>query len=67
MESCDILVIGGGPAGVEAAVAAASAQLRVVLVDEADAAGGQVYRARPAGFRGAETTPENRDGGRLRA
>ncbi len=67
MESCDILVIGGGPAGVEAAVAAATAQLRVVLVDEADAAGGQVYRARPAGFRGAEATPENRDGDRLRA
>ncbi len=66
-ETCDLLVIGGGPAGVEAAVAAAEAGLAVVLVDEAAVAGGQVYRARPAGFRGAAATPESRDGDRLRA
>ena len=66
-DNCDLLVIGGGPAGVEAALAGAEAGLRVVLVDEAPAAGGQVYRARPAGFRGASATPESRDGDRLRA
>ncbi len=66
-EACDLLVVGGGPAGVTAAVAAAGAGLGVVLVDEAPAAGGQVYRARPPGFRGAPVTPESRGGDRLRA
>lgn len=46
-------------------MAAARAGLRTVLVDEA-AAGKQVYRARPAGARGAGATPEARAGERLR-
>ena len=66
-EACDLLVVGGGPAGIEAAVAGAEAGLAVVLVDEAPVAGGRVCGARPAGLRGAPATPETREGDRLRA
>jgi len=62
----DVLVIGAGPAGVEAALAASAAGLRVVLVDEAAAAGGQVYRAAPRAFTGMTATPEGRLGDDLR-
>ncbi|MGI9405289.1 MAG: FAD-dependent oxidoreductase [Hyphomicrobiaceae bacterium] len=41
----DLIVIGAGPAGVSAAVAASECGLKVVLLDEQRAAGGQVYRA----------------------
>jgi thioredoxin reductase/bacterioferritin-associated ferredoxin len=46
----DLIVIGGGPAGVEAALAAAEHGLSVRLIDEAPQAGGQVYRAPPRAF-----------------
>lgn len=45
MNNFDVLIIGGGPAGVHAALAAASTGLSVALFDENTAAGGQVYRA----------------------
>jgi thioredoxin reductase len=41
-------VIGAGPAGAEAAIAARSSGLDVLVVDEAGDAGGQIYRAGPA-------------------
>jgi NADPH-dependent 2,4-dienoyl-CoA reductase/sulfur reductase-like enzyme len=41
----DLLVIGAGPAGGNAALEAASAGLTVALIDEGTAAGGQVWRA----------------------
>ena len=50
-EPTDLLVIGAGPAGIGAAVAAAAAGLQVAVVDEAREGGGQVYRALPPGFR----------------
>jgi octopine oxidase subunit A len=40
----DLLIVGGGPAGMAAAVEAASHGLSVVLVDEQPAPGGQIYR-----------------------
>ncbi len=43
--SHDLIVIGAGPAGVNAALAASRHGLAVVLIDEAEQAGGQVYRA----------------------
>lgn len=44
-ERPDLAVLGAGPAGACAAVAASEAGLSVTLVDEAPFAGGQVYRA----------------------
>ncbi len=41
----DLAVLGAGPAGVHAAIAAREAGLSVILIDEAPHAGGQVYRA----------------------
>jgi len=41
----DVIVLGAGPAGVHAALAAVNAGLAVALFDENPAAGGQVYRA----------------------
>ena len=45
-ESADIVVVGAGPAGLAAALAAAQGGARVVLLDAAPAPGGQVWRAR---------------------
>ncbi|MDF3884546.1 NAD(P)/FAD-dependent oxidoreductase [Cupriavidus basilensis] len=44
-QQCDIAIIGAGPAGMGAAVAAAAHGARVVLLDEQEAPGGQIYRA----------------------
>ena len=41
----ELLVLGAGPAGVGAAVAASAAGVETVIVDRAQDAGGQVYRA----------------------
>ena len=38
---CDVLIIGGGPAGIAAAVAASRSSARVILVDEGAALGGR--------------------------
>ena len=44
-EKVDVVVVGAGPAGMSAATRAAGAGLSVVLLDEQDAVGGQIYRA----------------------
>lgn len=44
-ENVDVVVVGAGPAGMSAATRAARAGLSVVLLDEQDAVGGQIYRA----------------------
>ncbi|MCP5367164.1 MAG: FAD-dependent oxidoreductase [Hyphomicrobiales bacterium] len=41
---CDLAVIGGGPAGLAAAAAAAAQGLSTVLIDEQPVPGGQIYR-----------------------
>jgi NADPH-dependent 2,4-dienoyl-CoA reductase/sulfur reductase-like enzyme len=46
----DVLVVGGGPAGISAARAAARAGLKVVLADERPALGGQIYKQPGPGF-----------------
>ena len=43
--SYDIVVIGGGPAGLAAAALAARAGVSTVLFDENPGVGGQIYRA----------------------
>ena len=73
MTRADLIVVGAGPAGVAAALAASEAGLGVILVDEAVAAGGQIYRAPAArgASAGATWTPtksaDQRRGDELRA
>lgn len=52
MAKPDLAVIGAGPAGVHAGMAASSCGLDVLLLDEAAAAGGQIYRASLDGSQG---------------
>ena len=44
------IVIGAGPAGSRAAATLAAAGLAPIVLDEAPASGGQIYRRAPAGF-----------------
>ena len=44
----DVVVVGGGPTGVAAAVSAAESGLAVGIVDENPSAGGQVWRGEQA-------------------
>ena len=60
----DVLVVGAGPAGATAAIAAAQNGLSVAVLDENAAAGGQVFRAP---FAGATNSPDQAKGDRLRA
>jgi NADPH-dependent 2,4-dienoyl-CoA reductase/sulfur reductase-like enzyme len=46
----DVVVVGAGPAGVAAAVAAVRAGARVVLLDSGPRAGGQYWRQGPSGL-----------------
>ncbi len=46
IETCDVLVVGGGPAGIAAACVADSAGAKVILVDDNSIAGGQIWRTR---------------------
>src|ERR1043165_4607462 len=43
VNACDVLVVGAGPAGLAAAWRAAASGLRVSLVDDNPAAGGQIW------------------------
>jgi len=67
MITTEIAVIGAGPAGVAAAVAAAEAGARVLLIDENPRPGGQYYKQPPALFnanRAASSLSENIQHGR---
>jgi len=46
----ELVVLGGGPAGMAAAVEAAENGVRVILIDEQQKLGGQIYRQFPDGF-----------------
>ena len=46
----DVLVVGGGPAGISAARTAAVAGLKVLLADERPTLGGQIYKQPGPGF-----------------
>ena len=54
--ACDVLVVGGGPAGLSAAIAAAEAGAAVVLLDERAAPGGQY--AKPLADSHADAAPD---------
>ena len=47
-EDVDLAIVGAGPAGVSAALAAAGRGLRITLLDERPRAGGQYFKAPPA-------------------
>ena len=49
--NCDVVVVGGGPAGIAAAITAAEDGKRVVLLDDNPRAGGQIWRGGPAASR----------------
>jgi hydrogen cyanide synthase HcnB len=70
VEVWPLIVVGGGPAGIAAATEAARAGLRCLLLDEAPALGGQIYRQLPGEFRVHDPRrlgPDHRAGERLRA
>lgn len=46
-ECCDLLIVGTGPAGMAAALAAAPSGASIVLVDDNPAPGGQIWREGP--------------------
>ena len=56
LETCDVLVVGAGPAGMAAAVAAAASGASVVVIDDNPVPGGQIWRDGP----GASLPPEAR-------
>jgi len=56
-----LLVIGGGPAGIAAAVEAGRAGLACTILDEAPRLGGQIYRQPPYSFRMRDTRALGRD------
>ncbi|WP_331283050.1 FAD-dependent oxidoreductase [Kineosporia babensis] len=62
MTPVDVAVVGGGPAGMEAAWAMAEAGLSVTLIDEHHELGGQYFHARPESVRArlGEYRPEGR-------
>ncbi|MBN9266655.1 MAG: FAD-dependent oxidoreductase, partial [Hyphomicrobium sp.] len=45
MMTCDVLIVGAGPAGMATAMRLRKAQIEVIVVDDARAPGGQVWRA----------------------
>ncbi|SFB77221.1 NADPH-dependent 2,4-dienoyl-CoA reductase, sulfur reductase [Polaromonas sp. OV174] len=45
---CELLIVGAGPAGLAAALAAAPSGARITLLDDNPAPGGQIWRAGPA-------------------
>ena len=47
MTQCDLLIIGAGPAGMAAALAAAPSGASIVLIDDNPAPGGQIWRDGP--------------------
>ena len=62
----DILVVGAGPAGANAALAAARHGKYVVLLDEQEKPGGQVWQAKDGSILSAPQTPEGSAGDALR-
>lgn len=67
MSDYDLIVLGAGPAGAAAAIKARSLGLRVAVIDEALAAGGQVYRAPSPALTETQPDADRAKGDALRA
>ena len=57
MNRADIVVVGGGPAGISAAVEAVQRELSVVLIDENTSLGGKVFRSEETGPQSSPADP----------
>jgi thioredoxin reductase/bacterioferritin-associated ferredoxin len=57
MRNADVIVVGGGPAGISAAAEAAKNKLSVVLIDENTSLGGKVFRPEEAGAESDNADP----------
>ena len=67
-ETVDLLVLGAGPAGMAAATEARAHGMRVLVLDENGAPGGQVHRAVEARLaKGAVSDGQDKDGAKLAA
>jgi len=64
---CDILVVGAGPAGLSAAIAARRAGAEVLVLDERDTPGGQYFKPLAASHAAASPDAQFRAGEMLRA
>lgn len=63
----DLAVVGGGPAGLEAAIAGAEGGLSVLILDERSAPGGQYFKPPSAGSRRQPDDRQHRQGEALRS
>ena len=67
VQNADIVIVGSGPAGLNAAIVASHAGSNVIVLDEREGSGGQYYKARTDGYRGkSKPDRQHRDGTRLR-
>ena len=57
MSSADVIVVGGGPAGISAAAEVAKNKLSVFLIDENTSLGGKVFRPEEAGAESDNSDP----------
>jgi len=60
-ERVDLAIVGAGPAGLSAALAAKAAGLDVLVIDENDQPGGQIFRQPPRPFRIEDRAKLGRD------
>lgn len=65
VETCDLLILGGGAAGLSAAIAARRCGLDVLLLDERAAAGGQYYKQPAPGLVATPLDAQAREGAAL--